>query len=92
MKKLLIIGGGTGGIMTAAQFLKNGNVTVTLLEPAEYHYYQPAWTLVGANAYNFEKTKRSMASVIPKGVNWIKEFADSFDCENIIVPPEVSNV
>ncbi len=82
MKKLLIIGGGTGGIMTAAQFLKKRNVTVTLLEPAEYHYYQPAWTLVGANAYNFEKTKRSMASVMPKGVNWIKEFADSFDCEN----------
>ena len=85
MKNLLIIGGGTGGIMTAAQFLKRGNVKVTLLEPAEFHYYQPAWTLVGANTYDFEKTKRSMASVMPKGVNWIKEFAATFEPENNIV-------
>lgn len=81
MKRILIIGGGTGGIMTAAQFLKKGNVKVTLLEPAEFHYYQPAWTLVGANTYNFEKTKRTMASIMPKGVEWVKEYADTFDPE-----------
>ncbi|MCB9197165.1 MAG: NAD(P)/FAD-dependent oxidoreductase [Flavobacteriales bacterium] len=79
MKKLVIIGGGTGGIMTATQFLKKGNVTITVVEPAEYHYYQPAWTLVGANAYDFEKTKRSMSSVMPSGVNWIKEYAERLD-------------
>jgi sulfide:quinone oxidoreductase len=78
MKNILIIGGGTGGIMTAAQFLKKGNVKVTLLEPAEFHYYQPAWTLVGADTYDFEKTKRKMADVMPKGVNWIKQFATKF--------------
>lgn len=88
MKNLLIIGGGSGGIMTASQFLKRGNVNITLLEPAEFHYYQPAWTLVGANAYNFEKTKRTMASVMPKEVNWIKEFAASFDPENNTVITE----
>jgi NADH dehydrogenase FAD-containing subunit len=44
MNKIVIVGGGTGGIMSAAQFLKKGNVKVTLLEPAEFHYYQPAWT------------------------------------------------
>lgn len=82
MKNVLIIGGGTGGIMTAAQLLKKGNVSVTLLEPAEFHYYQPAWTLVGANAYDFEKTKRTMASIMPKGVIWIKEFAATFEPDN----------
>ncbi len=85
MKHILIIGGGTAGIMTAAQLLKRGSFKVSLIEPAEYHYYQPAWTLVGANTYNFEKTKRTMASVMPKGVNWIKEYAEKFDPENNIV-------
>lgn len=85
MKNLVIIGGGTGGIMTAAQFLKRGNVKITLLEPAKYHYYQPAWTLVGANAYNFEKTRRTMESVMPKGVNWIKEYASKVDGEKNII-------
>lgn len=82
MKKLVIIGGGTGGIMTAAQFLKKGNVSVTVIEPAEYHYYQPAWTLVGANTYDYEKTKRKMADVMPSGVEWIKEYAEKLDPDN----------
>lgn len=82
MKHILIIGGGTGGIMTAAQLLKKGGVKVSIIEPAEFHYYQPAWTLVGANTYDFEKTKRTMASVMPNGVNWIKDYAEKFDPDN----------
>ena len=69
MKNLLIIGGGTAGIMTAAQLLKQTSFNVSLIEPAEYHYYQPAWTLVGANAYKYGDTKKSMSSIMPKGVN-----------------------
>ncbi len=88
MKNLVIIGGGTGGIMTAAQFLKRGNVSITLLEPAKYHYYQPAWTLVGANAYDFDKTRRTMESVMPKGIKWVKEFAKHIDAENNTVETE----
>ena len=78
--KVLIIGGGTAGIMVAAQIKrKNPSVEIGLIEPAEKHYYQPAFTLVGANTYNYEKTIRSMESVIPKGVTWIKEYADKFN-------------
>lgn len=81
MKHVLIIGGGSGGIMTAAQLLKKGGMKVSIIEPAEFHYYQPAWTLVGANTYDFAKTRRTMSSVMPKGVNWIKEFAQKFEPE-----------
>jgi sulfide:quinone oxidoreductase len=41
--------------------------------------------LVGANTYNYADTARPMKGLIPKGVNWIKEFADSFDPDNNIV-------
>lgn len=81
--QILIIGGGTAGIMVASQLLeKDKKLDIGLVEPADTHYYQPAWTLVGANTYDFDKTARSMSSVMPKGVNWIKEFADKFDSEN----------
>jgi len=81
--QLLIIGGGTAGIMVASQIKKaDPSVNIGLIEPATTHYYQPAWTLVGANTYDFDKTARSMSSVMPKGVNWIKEFADTLDPEN----------
>ena len=86
MKKhyqVLIVGGGTGGIMTAAMLLKkNKSIDIGLIEPADAHYYQPAWTLVGAGAFDFEATKKSMASVMPKGVDWIKDFASTISPEN----------
>lgn len=86
MKKhyqILIIGGGTGGIMTAAQLLKkNKKLEIGLIEPADTHYYQPAWTLVGAGTYDYKKTARPMASVMPKAVDWIKDFATQLNPEN----------
>jgi sulfide:quinone oxidoreductase len=74
--QVLVVGAGTAGIMVAAQ-LKNANskLDIAILDPAEMHYYQPAWTLVGAGAYNFAKTARPMSSLIPAGVTWIQDKA-----------------
>lgn len=39
--QVLIIGGGTAGIMTAAQLLKkNKSISIAIIEPADTHYYQ----------------------------------------------------
>ena len=90
--QILIIGGGTAGIMVAAQLLKkNPKADIGLFEPAKTHYYQPAWTLVGANTYDYEKTGRSMASVMPSGVNWIKEYVSNLDPDNNKVTTKDSN-
>ncbi len=81
--QILIVGGGTGGIMTASSLLKKDpNLTIGIIEPSETHWYQPAWTLVGAGTYTYEKTSRPMASVIPKKAEWLKDHAVSFDPEN----------
>lgn len=72
---LIIVGGGTGGIMIAAQMRKlKPQISIALIEPSEVHWYQPAWTLVGAGTYDFEKTKRPMKDQIPSGVAWIKDW------------------
>lgn len=81
--QILIIGGGTAGIMTAAQLLKKKTITsVGIIEPANTHYYQPAWTLVGAGAYDYKKTGKPMKDVMPKGATWIKDYATAFNPEN----------
>lgn len=73
--KILIVGGGTGGIMTAAQLLrKDKNLDIGLIDPSTKHYYQPAWTLVGAGTYDMEDTVRDQSTVIPKEIDWIKEY------------------
>ena len=81
--QILIIGGGTAGIMTAAQLLKKKTITsIGIIEPANTHYYQPAWTLVGAGAYDYKKTGKPMKDVMPKGATWIKDYATAFNPEN----------
>ncbi len=83
---VLIIGGGTGGIMTAAQLKrKDKNITVAIIEPSDTHYYQPAWTLVGAGTFNFNATRKKEAGLIPPGVDWIKDYATVFEPEHNIV-------
>lgn len=80
--QILIIGGGTGGIMTAAQLRrKNKSLSIAIIEPNTTHYYQPAWTLVGAGAFDFESTKKEEKKLIPPGVKWIKDFATTFEPE-----------
>lgn len=81
--QILIIGAGTGGIMTASQLKKkNKSLDIAIIDPSETHYYQPAFTLVGAGAYKFKKTAKPTIKLIPKGVKWIKDFATKFDADN----------
>jgi sulfide:quinone oxidoreductase len=80
--EVLIIGGGNAGISTAAQLLRRKkNLDIAIIEPSDKHYYQPAWTLVGAGVFDINKTIRSEASVMPKNVKWIKEAAATFNPE-----------
>lgn len=81
--QILIIGGGTAGIMTASQMKRQDkSLDIALVEPSDTHYYQPAWTLVGAGTYKYKKTAKPMAGLIPKGVSWIKDHATGFDPKN----------
>nr|HAD50715.1 pyridine nucleotide-disulfide oxidoreductase [Algoriphagus sp.] len=57
--QIVIIGGGTAGITVAAQLKrKDKNLAIAIIEPSEKHYYQPAWTLVGAGTFDFKDTER----------------------------------
>jgi sulfide:quinone oxidoreductase len=84
--QILIIGGGTAGIMIAAQLKrKNKNIQTAIIEPSETHWYQPAWTLVGAGTFDYKKTARNEKDFIPEGTDWIKDFAIGLDPEHNLV-------
>jgi sulfide:quinone oxidoreductase len=70
---VLIVGGGAGGVATAASLLKRRpHAKVAIIEPREEHYYQPGWTLVGAGVFERGQTVRRMREVLPDGVKWIR--------------------
>lgn len=77
--QIVIIGAGTAGIMTAARLKReDASLNIAIIDPADKHYYQPAFTLVGAGTYDLKKTERPMKDLIPKGTEWIKDSVTSF--------------
>ncbi|MCK7624913.1 NAD(P)/FAD-dependent oxidoreductase [Streptomyces sp. RS10V-4] len=77
--QVLIVGGGTAGITVAARLRRAGLRDVALLEPAETHWYQPLWTLVGGGQAPLRAALRPEAEVIPPGVRWLRERATAVD-------------
>lgn len=70
---VVIVGGGSGGIAVAASLLKRApTLNIAILDPADVHYYQPGWTMVGAGIFDNQTTAKTMGSLIPKGVHWLQ--------------------
>ena len=79
---ILIVGAGAAGISVASSLLSRvKDLSIAIVDPAEVHYYQPGWTLVGAGVFNQRDTVKAMASLIPDGVEWIKAAVGTFEPE-----------
>ena len=77
---IVIIGGGAAGISVASSLLARASgLDIAIIDPADVHYYQPGWTLVGAGVFEAEETVRALASLIPHGVHWIKAAVAAFE-------------
>lgn len=77
--KIAIVGGGSAGISVAARLRHAGQQDVAVIDPATTHFYQPLWTLVGGGRAPIEASARPQASVMPKGVAWIRQAAAEID-------------
>lgn len=72
--QIVIIGGGAAGITTTSLLLKqNSNLDIAIIDPADNHYYQPGWTLVGGGVFQLEDTVKKEKNVIPAGTTWIQD-------------------
>ncbi|MGV6847881.1 MAG: TIGR01244 family sulfur transferase [Marinibacterium sp.] len=77
---VVIVGAGAGGIAAAASLKsRKPDLNIALIDPAGVHYYQPGWTLVGGGVFTPQQTARTMASLIPRGVHWIKAAVVAFE-------------
>jgi len=83
--KVLIIGGGNAGLSVAARLRRAGQTDIGLIEPSEKHYYQPLWTLIGGGRAPQKESVRAQSTVIPRGVDWIKDAATGIDPDSRMV-------
>ena len=80
---VVIVGGGAAGISVAASLKSRSPQTnVAVIDPADVHYYQPGWTMVGGGIFEASSTARTMGSLIPRGVHWIKAGVAAFEPDN----------
>jgi len=79
---IVIVGAGAGGIAVASSILRrSGEFRIALVDPSQTHYYQPGWTMVGAGIFDPKTTVKTMASLIPEGVDWIQSAVTQFEPE-----------
>src|SRR5487761_919398 len=77
--RIVIVGGGSAGISVASRLLRAGEKDVAVIDPAEVHYYQPLWTLVGGGCAPAGESARAQAAVMPQGATWIRQTATAID-------------
>ena len=80
--EVVIVGGGSAGITVAARLRRAGVRDIAIVEPADRHYYQPLWTLVGGGRAPADETVRPEAGLIPRGVTWVRGSATDLDPDN----------
>lgn len=79
---VVIVGAGAGGISVAASLQsRKSNLSIAVIDPADIHYYQPGWTMVGGGIFEAQETAKTMGSLIPRGVKWIKAAVAAFEPE-----------
>ena len=80
---VVIVGAGAAGISVASSLLsREPHLDIVIIDPADTHYYQPGWTMVGGGIFKPQVTARSMANVIPSKVKWMKAAVAGFDPEH----------
>ena len=79
--KVLVVGAGNGGTVVANSLAKRG-IDVTVIEPSEYHYYQPGIVDVAMGTEKEDAIRRRVSDLLNPRVRLIKDRAVKVDIEN----------
>jgi len=74
MKRILILGGGTGGALIAnllAKKLNDQQAEITVVSASSQHYYQPGWLYVPFGREDARKLSKSVRSLLNRRVELI---------------------
>ncbi len=72
--KIVIIGGGAAGISMASRLVRKLKKSeITLIDPADVHFYQPGFTLIASGVFKPDQVYRRQSECMPKGIKWVKK-------------------
>lgn len=85
MKKILILGGGTGGTIMANKLRKaldRSEWEITLVDKDKIHYYQPGFLFIPFGIYNKHDVIKPKSDFFPAGVNVIYSKVERIEGDN----------
>ena len=85
MKKVVILGAGTGGTVMANLLnkrLDKEDWSITVIDKDNVHYYQPGFLFIPFGFYTADQITKKKSKFIPKGVEFIVSDAERIDPQN----------
>lgn len=74
--KVVVVGGGKAGLSVSHQLLNTGKFAqdeIAIVEPSNFHDYQPGWTLVGGGLKTRESLRRNEDSLVNSKIQLYKD-------------------
>ena len=85
MKKIVILGAGTGGTIMANKLrktLSRDEWEITIVDKDKTHYYQPGFLFIPFGIYNRDDVIKPKADFIPSGVKMLYQSVDKIEPES----------
>jgi len=71
--RIVVLGGGTGGLIASNLLAHFGGYDVTLLEKSDIHYFQPGSLWVAFQGHDPDKYQKTLSTLVKPGVSLVKE-------------------
>ncbi|MBC7723525.1 MAG: NAD(P)/FAD-dependent oxidoreductase [Burkholderiaceae bacterium] len=71
--RVVVIGGGNAGLSVSGRLRRAGVHDIVVVEPRQDHFYQPMFSHVAGGTAPAGAAVRTQASVMPRGVEWIRD-------------------
>jgi sulfide:quinone oxidoreductase len=95
MKKLVILGHGTGGTIIATKMrekLPEREWDITVIDRDWQHHYQPGWIFIPFGIYTKDDCVKPRSKFVPPGVNFVLDEIIGIDPDKRIVKTKQSNI
>ena len=79
--RVVVIGGGNGGLSVAGRLERMGVEDIVVVEPRSEHLYKPLFSHIAGGTAPGSMAVREQGAVMPKGVAWVQDAVTAVDPE-----------
>lgn len=82
--KVVVVGSGTAGLSISHQLLNTSRFSpqdIAIVDPAEWHHYQPGWTLVGGGLKTKQELRRPVKELVDEKMRLYQDEVSGFEPE-----------